>query len=124
MSGPVCAWAANRGRLADEYSSPDADAGRLRQPLAEGRPRKQHAEELERVLIAYRDSQPFTVITEPDPEPGFVRARIDGAPKPVPVDVSLVLGDAMHALRTALDHFACAAVGTPANDTAFPIPDG
>jgi hypothetical protein len=31
----------------------------------------------------------ITVITEPGPELGFVRARIDGSPKPVPDDAPL-----------------------------------
>ncbi len=43
--------------------------------------------------------------------------RVDSLPNNIP----LMVGDAAHNIRSALDHFAFAAVPTPNEDTAFPI---
>ena len=68
---------------------------------------RQHIEELRRALTEYANSVPCTVVREADPdEPGWLRARIDGEPKPIPDEVPLILGDAVHNLRTSLDYFA------------------
>lgn len=56
-----------------------------------------------------------------DPEPGYLRARVDGEPKPIPDALSVILGDAAHNLRSSLDHFVCAAAANPTNDNGFPI---
>ena len=62
------------------------------------------------------------IVREADPgKPGWLRARIDGVPKPIPDEVPLIVGDAVHNLRTSLDYFACAAVAVVTTDTAFPI---
>jgi hypothetical protein len=82
---------------------------------------KAHIDELERALIEYRDSEPLRVVTEEDPEPGFLRARVDGEPRPIPDAVSVILGDAAHNLRSSLDHFVWAAAVNPTNDSGFPI---
>jgi len=83
---------------------------------------KEHIGALEAAIDSFRQTQPFTVITEDDHSgPDRLQARIDGKPKPIPSDVALALGDAVHNLRTSLDYFACAVVPTVGNDTGFPI---
>ena len=41
--------------------------------------------------------------------------------RPLPDSVALLVGDAVHNLRSALDHFAYAAVAQPTRQTCFPI---
>jgi hypothetical protein len=46
-------------------------------------------------------------------------AKIGSEPQPIPPAVPLVLGDAIHALRSSLDYFAYAAIPTPTEQTMF-----
>ena len=41
--------------------------------------------------------------------------------KPLPDDITLLVGDAAHNIRSALDHFAFAAVAHPTRHTCFPV---
>jgi hypothetical protein len=86
---------------------------------------KEHIDDLERQLAAFDATEPYALIEQDDPEnperfQGIIRINA-----PIPPSISLVTGDAVHNLRTAFDHLACAAVssggGTVTIETAFPI---
>jgi hypothetical protein len=82
---------------------------------------KQHIENLEALIIAYHKSGPYHIITVDDPQTGRRIAKIGGEPAPIPYAIPLTLGDAAHAIRSSLDHFAWAAVPRPDKNTAFPL---
>ncbi|HVQ36690.1 MAG TPA: hypothetical protein VMS31_04115 [Pyrinomonadaceae bacterium] len=88
---------------------------------------KKHLADLRTAHDEFIRSEPYSVGRKPNPEPGyenfylFFMSRID----PVPNDISALAGDAIHNLRSALDHLACQLVvanGRSISDrTAFPI---
>lgn len=84
---------------------------------------KQHIDDLEAAIIAFHRTNPYPVVTEDDPQTGKRVLKIKGKPRPVPNTIRLILGDAVHAIRSSLDHFAYAAVENPPNlrEVAFPI---
>jgi hypothetical protein len=82
---------------------------------------REHIGAVEAVVIAYHRSNPYRVVVEPDWELGRSVARVGDSVDPVPDAIPLILGDAIHAMRSSLDHFANAAVPNPSRDTAFPI---
>jgi hypothetical protein len=47
--------------------------------------------------------------------------RLADRVRPLPGSIPLLVGDAAHNIRSALDHFACAAVARPMRQTSFPI---
>lgn len=84
-----------------------------------------HIGELESLFDTFFSDNPHRVeIINNDPDrPGLtVRGVFD---RPLPNDVATVIGDAIHNLRTALDHLAAAAVRSagqvPTRYTGFPI---
>src|SRR6266516_6097136 len=81
---------------------------------------KQHIGELEAAIIAFHETSPYQVVTVDDPQTGKRVAMIGGEPAPIPHEIPLILGDAVHALRSSLDHFAYNAIPKPTTDTAFP----
>jgi hypothetical protein len=82
---------------------------------------KKHADDLETEIERFGDSEPYEIETQGDVKNGPGCYRIKGTPKPLPDDLPLIAGDAVHNLRSALDHFACGAVAKVTGNTAFPI---
>ena len=95
----------------------------VEQPLLKVDRAKKHINELDRVLTAYLVKRPFRWSSMPDTKPGEVRYFIEQE-KPIPDDVALIIGDAAHNLRSALDLLCFAMVGakTPRPwDVQFPF---
>lgn len=87
---------------------------------------KQHTNAVAAAVRSFLDSRPYIIATRRDPETRrltYLAARVE----PPPDALSEIAGDALHNLRSALDHLACeivrAAGNTPTADTAFPIYD-
>jgi hypothetical protein len=86
---------------------------------------RKHADDLEGEIRAYWETSPVSihgagvVLTEN----GGTGARIFSVKniKPLPESIALLVGDAAHNIRSALDHFAWVAVRNPGRDTTFPI---
>lgn len=85
---------------------------------------RHHAAELEGVIRDYVGREPFTVYTEEDQASGDLVYRVKVKESP-PTEMSLLLGDAIHNTRSALDYLAWQLViaggGTPGTGTQFPI---
>jgi hypothetical protein len=74
---------------------------------------------------AFLESRPFTFTHQEDPDTGHVIVSIADI-RPVPSELSLIIGDAIHNLRSALDLLACQLVKLSVNDhdcayTYFPV---
>jgi hypothetical protein len=86
----------------------------------------QHIHDLECAMRAFRDQEPYGFGREIDPNTGDEIHRIE-IRQQTPIAFSLITGDALHNLRSALDHLAWktheADGGTPDNKTSFPIYD-
>jgi hypothetical protein len=84
---------------------------------------KQHIDDLEAAIVAFHQTDPYHVIAEDDLQTGMRTAKVGSVPDPIPDAVPLILGDAIHAIRSSLDHFAFAANANPPDLTrvAFPI---
>lgn len=83
-----------------------------------------HIEDLERHIYAFEATNPYEVVTQDDPHDAERYQNVLKVHKPIPSCIPLTTGDAIHNLRSALDHLACAAVSvkdTVTTDTAFPI---
>jgi hypothetical protein len=83
-----------------------------------------HIVDLGHELAGFRIAKTKAVIRENDPNrPGYSRWILTDASIPDPI--TLILGDAIHNLRSALDHFANAIVRDngkqPSFETDFPI---
>jgi hypothetical protein len=88
----------------------------------------QHIRELEARLKSFVEDDPYEAVEKKEPDTGdriwVVKVKSDPPPR-----LSIVLGDAVHNLRSALDHLACALVTAEAGAsavhraTAFPISD-
>jgi hypothetical protein len=65
--------------------------------------------------------KPYTFATETNPQTGERIYRLTGI-KDVPLEFSIILGDALHSLRSCLDHIAyhLAFVGSGRTKTSFP----
>lgn len=89
---------------------------------------KKHISDLDISIRRFLDSKPYRLGAKPHPIAAIENTTLFVARiEPVPNDVSLILGDAIHNLRSALDHLAWQLVeaggGTPNKDTYFPICD-
>src|SRR5689334_16679790 len=82
---------------------------------------KKHADDLKTEINTFWATEPYEIETQGNPKTGPGSYRIKGIPKPLPESIPLIIGDAAHNLRTALDHFACGAVRTVTANTAFPV---
>lgn len=81
---------------------------------------RKHADDLEVEVSAFWAADPCEIemVGTPMTGPGSYRVtRISALPESIP----LIAGDAAHNIRSALDHFACAAVPSPDRATAFPV---
>lgn len=85
---------------------------------------KEHIENLKTELRAFRNRGAYVQVGHDEPETGdrVVRLRVG---EEFPPQISLVLGDAIHNLRSSLDYLAyqlcIASRGTPDDNTGFPI---
>jgi hypothetical protein len=82
---------------------------------------KKHTNDLEAEITTFFGTKPYEIETQGNPKTGPGSYRIKGTPKPLPKSVPLIAGDAVHNLRSALDHFACGAVSTVTTKTTFPV---
>jgi hypothetical protein len=85
---------------------------------------KEHVRDLESRIQSFRNTDPYGVRTEDDPNTGEKVKRIQVRSR-IPDAFSLIIGDAVHNLRSALDHLACRLVEAngngPSTQTAFPV---
>ena len=108
--------AASPGRV---HSEPVVDAVGVRAKVA-----LELLLQLDDLLHDYLDSDPITLQrqAQPDGETVAIALRVTRAP---PVMLSLLVGEVVHQLRSALDHLAYglvrAAGNTPTRSTAFPV---
>jgi hypothetical protein len=83
-----------------------------------------HLNEVEMLLAAYKNTEPYAVTTEIDHEKNRVLYYVCQADE-VPPTIALAAGDVLQNLRSALDHLAwelvVAAGNEPDANTAFPI---
>lgn len=66
----------------------------------------EHLARLRDACDAYRRANPLVVRPEPTEQPGETAYRLDHEHKPIPVRISLLVGDLLHSLRSALDNLA------------------
>lgn len=89
---------------------------------------KQHISELDREITAFRKLRPYRLVVEGDGNPPTRHALVKRIREPMPDSVPLLIGDAIHNLRSALDHVICDAIrlrgGTIDQNTQFPMPKG
>jgi hypothetical protein len=85
---------------------------------------KYHIADLDRQIVAFRQTNPYRISPDPNPQNGekVFRFHVDAEPDSV---WSLIAGEAAHQLRSALDHLAWQLVEankqTPGTWTYFPI---
>jgi hypothetical protein len=82
-------------------------------------------DQLDREIGAYLESAPFELAEGIDQDSGDLRVTVDIRSAPPP-EWSLVVGDALHNARSALDHFAWQLVdmhGGPVERSRFPFKD-
>jgi hypothetical protein len=83
---------------------------------------KEHIDELQRRIDAFEQREPYKLVEQSNPDAPDHIQGILRILKPIPPCIPVVVGDAMHSLRSALDHLVCSAVGVNiTKDTAFPI---
>ncbi len=78
-----------------------------------------HITDLQREIQAFLASKPFKFVTREDPHTGAA-THFTKAEKPIPETFSLIIGDAVHNMRSALDHlmFSILADKVPIEATA------
>jgi len=84
-----------------------------------------HISDLEEAQTAFFDRKPYVIVKEPDAEEGKYR-RIVRVREHFPDNFALIIGDAVHNLRAALDLLACDLVranGESADGVYFPFCD-
>jgi hypothetical protein len=85
---------------------------------------KKHIRDLEAAVKGFLDGEPYKLVPDRDPESGKYRPRVSVRQEP-PDDLSLIAGDAVHNLRSALDllvwQLVLANGQTPGDQTALPI---
>lgn len=78
---------------------------------------KHHTDDLKRKIDAYLDSGPYEIGPNEEGDGQIVKNVL----QPFPSDISVVLGDAVHNIRTALDHFAYEVATTGQGHVYFPV---
>lgn len=84
---------------------------------------KAHIAEVEREVAAFLGRRPYRIVQELNLEIERF-AMLVSLTRPLPVMIPVIVGDAVHNLRTALDHALCAIVaaeGKTIRDTTFPF---
>ena len=87
---------------------------------------KKHIRYLDTAIQAFVLNKPYSLGAKPHPVAAIEHTTLYVAEvKPVPDEISLIVGDAIHNLRSALDHLMWQLVeaggGTPDRNTYFPI---
>src|SRR5258706_2071780 len=68
---------------------------------------KKHIREIERQAQIFIESKPYEVITKPDPNvPNGIKYFIESVRSKPSIEIALLAGDALHNIRSALDHLA------------------
>src|SRR5579885_274563 len=108
-------------------SSPGGPApapARLRGVRAKIERAKHHVGDLQVLEAAFRQSNSYRFVAEKDAKSGYTRFRVEIRDH-LPYEFSCVIGDAIHNLRTALDHLVWQLVlankGKPNKRHAFPF---
>jgi len=89
---------------------------------------EKHLCDLDAAIRFFCESKPYRISVKPHPvaEIDYVRLFVESV-TPVPAEIGLIIGDAVHNLRSALDHLAFQLVlangKTPVTTTEFPISD-
>jgi hypothetical protein len=85
---------------------------------------KHHIRQLDIAIRRFDKSEPYTLSIQHKPNIGHVALYVASL-EPVPEYIALIIGDAVHNFRSALDHLAWQLVeaggGVPDKDTYFPI---
>lgn len=85
---------------------------------------KQHIEDLDARICAFLDGHPYSVVMYDEPKTGD-QVFCAVVREPVPVEWAVILGDALHNLRSALEHVAeqliLAGGGKTHSHSGFPI---
>jgi hypothetical protein len=85
-----------------------------------------HIDDLAIACKTFTASTPFVLDRETDPSTGYYHFKLTKI-QPPPREIALITGDAIHNLRSALDHLAYQLVlangSTPLRQTCFPIFD-
>ena len=87
---------------------------------------RQHLETLRHETRVFTEGEPYRFVTERDPDTGDHVVRLRVSQPDIPLRLGLIAGDAVHNLRSALDHLAVqlADIGTGAKrSTQFPVFD-
>src|SRR5258708_16555502 len=87
---------------------------------------EKHIEDLEIAIQRFIGSKPYKIGAKPHPVVAIEHTTLFiEEVKPVPNDIALILGNAIHNLRSALDHLAWQLVeaggGTPIKKTPFSL---
>jgi len=87
---------------------------------------KKHIADLDVAIQSFIELRPYTIGTRAHPVAEIEHTTLFVASvEPVPETIALIVGDAVHNLRSSLDHLAWQLVeaggGTPNRDTYFPI---
>lgn len=97
-----------------------ATGGRFTSCWEKFRRAEQHIDELERRIVEFHATDPYSIVAEDKPETGQRVVRV-AKTTPLPADLPLILGDAVHNARSAFDHFAYQAIPNPTSETSFPV---
>jgi hypothetical protein len=81
---------------------------------------KQHLKKFNAATRVFHDTHPFTTFIKENPETGELVYYVGEIPE-IPAHISLIAGDVLHSLRSALDYLACGMVPTVTANTKFPI---
>lgn len=85
----------------------------------------EHIADLKGRIADFEATNPYELVEQRDPDDPERHQGIIRIHRPIPPEIPLVTGDAIHNLRTAFDHLACAAVrgagGHVTPKTEFPI---
>jgi hypothetical protein len=87
---------------------------------------KKHIEDFRAAWLAFKSTEPYSLRIDADTDPSNPVIQVLKA-DPIPPELMTIAGDAIHNMRSALDHLACALVrangNVPTIKTEFPILD-
>lgn len=89
-------------------------------PLLKVARANQHIMDLQSTIKRFREDEPYVIEGHRNPKTGKHILVLTPRHK-IPDDIPLILGDAVHNLRSALDHVVYAFVPRPTTRTQFPI---
>lgn len=111
-------------RIFRTYRKRPLNDSKLMAPKLKIRRARKHLEELSEIITAFYGRRPFEVVSDTDAQTGECVFRLkitEGAPQ----EVSSIVGDVVHNLRSALDVLVCdlirAAGATVTPSSAFPV---